>query len=95
LTERPHLYQFWPGASHGVLTLQFQIVEDCLGGRACDDVAVNVAVSADCTERQERDDQIAHRRKKPGRPIDFGAKQKDIYRGRNVVGPIAQRGEPA
>jgi transposase len=33
----------------------------------------------------ERDDQIALRRKKPGRPIDFGAKQKDSCRGRNVV----------
>ena len=33
----------------------------------------------------ERDDQIAHRRKKPGRPIDFGPRQKEIYRGRNVV----------
>jgi transposase len=33
----------------------------------------------------ERDDQIAHRRKKPGRPIDFGPEQKARYRGRNVV----------
>ena len=33
----------------------------------------------------ERDDQIAHRRKKPGRPIDFGADQRRRYRGRNVV----------
>lgn len=33
----------------------------------------------------ERDDQIAHRRKKPGRPIDFGDDQKARYRGRNVV----------
>ncbi len=33
----------------------------------------------------ERDDQIAHRRKKPGRPIDFGADQQARYRGRNVV----------
>lgn len=33
----------------------------------------------------ERDDQIAHRRKKPGRPIDFGEQQKARYRGRNVV----------
>ena len=33
----------------------------------------------------ERDDQIAHRRKKPGRPIDFGPDQKRRYRGRNVV----------
>jgi len=33
----------------------------------------------------ERDDQIAHRRKKPGRPIDFGPVQRDRYRGRNVV----------
>jgi len=33
----------------------------------------------------ERDDQIGHRRKKPGRPIDFGAEQKKRYRGRNVV----------
>lgn len=33
----------------------------------------------------ERDDQIANRRKKPGRPIDFGREQKTRYRGRNVV----------
>lgn len=33
----------------------------------------------------ERDDQIAHRRKKPGRPINFGDEQKLRYRGRNVV----------
>jgi transposase len=33
----------------------------------------------------ERDDQIAHRRKRPGRPIDFGDRQRQIYRGRNVV----------
>lgn len=33
----------------------------------------------------ERDDQIAHRRKKPGRPIDFGDQQRVRYRGRNVV----------
>lgn len=33
----------------------------------------------------ERDDQIAHRRRKPGRPIDFGDEQKVRYRDRNVV----------
>ena len=33
----------------------------------------------------ERDDQIAHRRKHRGRPIDFGERQQDRYRGRNVV----------
>jgi len=33
----------------------------------------------------EREDQVAHRRKKPGRPIDFGDEQKIRYRGRNVV----------
>lgn len=33
----------------------------------------------------ERDDQIAHRRKHPGRPIDFGIEQRTRYRGRNVV----------
>jgi transposase len=33
----------------------------------------------------ERDDQIAHRRKKRGRPIDFGDDQKIRYKGRNVV----------
>jgi len=33
----------------------------------------------------ERDDQIAHRRKKPGRPIDFGDQQKTRYKRRNVV----------
>lgn len=33
----------------------------------------------------ERDDQIAHRRKRPGRPIDFGDEQRARYRGRNVV----------
>jgi transposase len=35
----------------------------------------------------ERDDQIAHRRKRPGRPIDCGdeQRQRQRYRGRNVV----------
>ena len=33
----------------------------------------------------ERDDQITHRRKKRGRPIDFGDDQRARYRGRNVV----------
>lgn len=33
----------------------------------------------------ERDDQIAHRRKKRGRAIEFGDTQRDRYRGRNVV----------
>ena len=33
----------------------------------------------------ERNDQIAHRRKKPGRPIDFGDQQQVRYKGRNVV----------
>lgn len=33
----------------------------------------------------ERDDQIAHRRKRPGRPIDFSDEQQQRYRGRNVV----------
>ena len=33
----------------------------------------------------ERDDQIAHRRRKPGRPIDFGHQQQERYKGRNVV----------
>lgn len=33
----------------------------------------------------ERDDQIAHRRKRRGRPIEFGDEQKTRYRGRNVV----------
>lgn len=33
----------------------------------------------------QRDDQIAHRRKRPGRPIDFGDEQRQRYRGRNVV----------
>ncbi|MFK4116195.1 IS5 family transposase [Microbacterium sp. NPDC006705] len=33
----------------------------------------------------ERDDQIAHRRKRPGRPIDFGDQQQERYKGRNVV----------
>ncbi|WP_367379420.1 hypothetical protein [Subtercola boreus] len=28
---------------------------------------------------------MAHRRKKRGRPIDFGDEQKTRYRGRNVV----------
>jgi transposase len=37
------------------------------------------------TTISERDDQIAHRRKRPGRPIDFGDRQRQIYRGRNVV----------
>lgn len=33
----------------------------------------------------ERDDQIAHRRKKPGRPIEFGDQQKERSEGRKVV----------
>jgi transposase len=33
----------------------------------------------------ERDDQITHRRNKPGRPINFGDQQRHRYRGRNVV----------
>jgi transposase len=33
----------------------------------------------------ERDDQIAHRRKRRGRLIDFGDRQRQPYRGRNVV----------
>ena len=33
----------------------------------------------------ERDDQIAHRRRKPGRPIDLGDEQQERYKGRNVV----------
>ena len=33
----------------------------------------------------ERDDQVAHRCKRPGRPIDFGPTQQNRYRGRNVV----------
>jgi transposase len=33
----------------------------------------------------ERDDQIAHRRKNPGRPIDFGEAQQERYKGRDVV----------
>jgi hypothetical protein len=28
----------------------------------------------------DRDDQIAHRRKRPGRPIDFGDEQRECYR---------------
>lgn len=33
----------------------------------------------------ERDDQIAHRRRRPGRPIDFGEQQRERYKGRNTV----------
>lgn len=33
----------------------------------------------------EREDQITHRRKRRGRPIDFGALQRQRYRGRNVA----------
>jgi transposase len=33
----------------------------------------------------ERDDQIAHRRRRPGRPIDFGDAQRHRYKDRNVV----------
>lgn len=33
----------------------------------------------------ERADQIANRRKRPGRPIDFGDEQKERYKGRNVI----------
>ena len=33
----------------------------------------------------ERDDQIAHRRKRRGRPIEFGREQRVRHRGRKVV----------
>lgn len=33
----------------------------------------------------EREDQITHRRKRSGRPIDFGREQRERYKGRNVV----------
>ncbi|PTU55686.1 hypothetical protein DBB34_12945 [Sphaerisporangium cinnabarinum] len=33
----------------------------------------------------EHDDQIAHRRKRPGRPMDFGEEQGERCGGRNVV----------
>nr|WP_246528800.1 transposase [Nocardiopsis composta] len=33
----------------------------------------------------ERDDQIEKRRKRPGRPIDFGDEQQERYKGRNVI----------
>ena len=33
----------------------------------------------------ERADQVAHRRRRPGRPIDFGDEQQARYKGRNVV----------
>ena len=33
----------------------------------------------------ESDDQVAHRRKHFGRPIDFGDEQRMRYGGRNVV----------
>lgn len=33
----------------------------------------------------ERADQVAHRRKYRGRPIDFGQQQRERYKGRNVV----------
>jgi transposase len=33
----------------------------------------------------ERNDQIANRRKRAGRPIEFGDEQRHRYRGRNVV----------
>ena len=33
----------------------------------------------------ERDDQIAHRRKRAGRPINFGDEQQERYKGRNVI----------
>lgn len=33
----------------------------------------------------ERNDQIAHRRTRPGRPIDFGGQQRARYRGRDLV----------
>lgn len=33
----------------------------------------------------ERADQVAHRRRRPGRPIDFGDEEQARYKGRNVV----------
>lgn len=37
------------------------------------------------TTIRERYDRIAHRRKKPGRPIDVADEQRVRHRGRNVV----------
>ena len=48
-------------------------------------MAVRAAEHGIATTIPERDDQIAHRRKKPGRPIDFGEAQRERYKGRNVV----------
>ncbi len=43
------------------------------------------ARARDRRDDPERDDQIIHRRKRPGRPIDVGDRQRERYRGRNVV----------
>ena len=39
----------------------------------------------DMIEVRHPADQIAHRRKRPGRPTDFGDEQRERYKGRNVV----------
>ena len=55
------------------------------GGPAVSDFLAENSAFVRCATIPERDDQIAHRRKKPGRPIDFGDDQKERYKGRNVV----------
>jgi transposase len=63
------------------LELDLQAVQPVGCGRHVGEAAGEVHKLADA----ERDDQIAHRRKKAGRPIDFGDDQRFRYRGRNVV----------
>ena len=47
-------------------------------GNGCDHYGIKATIP-------ERKDQIEHRRKQPGRPIDFGNVQRERYRGRNMV----------
>src|SRR6266540_4140484 len=68
------------GRSRGGLTCKVHLVVDGKGRPLSWALTGGIAATI-----PERDDQIAHRKKKPGRPIDFGEEQKRRYRGRNVV----------
>lgn len=59
-----------------------------LEGLSVEENRVGCASAASRPRSPERDDQIAHRRKRRGRPIDLGDEQQERYEGRNVVGGV-------
>lgn len=76
------------GRSRGGLTSKVHLVCDGRGrplGWVITGGNINDTTMMVATTIPEGDDQIGHRRKKPGRPIEFGDEQKERYRGRNVV----------